>query len=83
MEKMLLDYDENSVITTYDQTTDEKQVYEGVEVTKRTARTLNVRAARESSCRCRTSRNKLHHHHLCETRCLFPNCSLCSHALVY
>lgn len=35
LDKILLDYDENSVITTYDQTADEKQTYEGVEVRQR------------------------------------------------
>ena len=32
VEKILLDYDENSVVTTYDQTANEKQTYKGVEV---------------------------------------------------
>lgn len=32
MEKILLDYDEDSVVTTYDQTADEKSVFKGVEV---------------------------------------------------
>ena len=32
MEKIMLDYDEDSVITTYDQTSDKKEVFKGVEV---------------------------------------------------
>ena len=32
VEKILLDYDENSIVTTYDQTFKEKMVYKGVEV---------------------------------------------------
>lgn len=32
MESILLDYDEKSVITAFDQTADQKQVFEGVEV---------------------------------------------------
>lgn len=32
MEKNLLDYDENSVITTVNQTSDKKEVFKGVEV---------------------------------------------------
>lgn len=32
VENILLDYDETSVIATFDQTTDQKQVFEGVEV---------------------------------------------------
>ncbi|CAM9961750.1 unnamed protein product [Laminaria digitata] len=31
LDKILLDYDENSIITTYDQTKDEQQTYNGVE----------------------------------------------------
>lgn len=40
MKTILLDYDENSVITTFDQTTDQKQVFEGVEVRRRSKVTL-------------------------------------------
>lgn len=32
MEKIMLDYDEKSVISTYDQTADKKEVFKGVEV---------------------------------------------------
>jgi len=32
MAKILLDYDDDSVITTFDQTTDKKEVFKGVEV---------------------------------------------------
>lgn len=32
MEKIMLDYDDKSVITTYDQTSDKKEVFKGVEV---------------------------------------------------
>lgn len=32
MERILLDYDEDSVVTTYDQTADKKSVFKGVEV---------------------------------------------------
>lgn len=35
LDKILLDYDENSIITTYDQTKDEQQTYNGVEVRQR------------------------------------------------
>lgn len=32
LEKIMLDYDEKSVITTYDQTSDKKEVFKGLEV---------------------------------------------------
>ena len=42
VDKILLDYDEKSVVTIFDQTKDEKQVFTGVEVRQRN-RTLKFR----------------------------------------